>query len=545
MAFLGNNDESVQVMIGTVSDLKGVADTVKGLNGLGDTAKDVNDKSADMSKQWGDNMKKIGAATAVVGAGLTLYAKSATDYAVGYVKDAKSISRITGENVTTASELIAVGKRLGISSDQLGVTFGVLSKKINEANNNTEKNKLAHEALLLQVEKTRHELDASNKVITAGKDKNGDMALKVKELNLNLKSLEDQLQSTTNPLDQLGISTQDSTGKTKGFNDILMQVSDKFKAMPDGATKTSLAMELFGRSGKDMIKVLNLGSDGIKDLEDKAKAMGLTLSTKNVAQIGDYVRSTKDLKEKTDELKLAVGLATTPTLTAFNNKVNEMVQSLLSSNPVIKQATVDVLAFGGPIFTATGAVMNLVGNLVTSWPAIEGTGMKIREAAAAFATLNTAVALVSFGAITLAASAAALVIIDAANRAKAAWDGASHAASVAGNAQDDAIRKINASSLSPAAKAAKIRGISGYADGTDYAPGGVALVGENGPELVTLPRGASVTPNKQTQQMLQNNKNITIGQVVITNESAGRGFWEKLDNDSLLVSKGLSPMRAG
>jgi len=35
----------------------------------------------------------------------------------------------------------------------------------------------------------------------------------------------------------------------------------------------------------------------------------------------------------------------------------------------------------------------------------------------------------------------------------------------------------------------------GYASGTDYAPGGVALVGERGPELVNLPRGSQVIPN--------------------------------------------------
>jgi hypothetical protein len=34
-----------------------------------------------------------------------------------------------------------------------------------------------------------------------------------------------------------------------------------------------------------------------------------------------------------------------------------------------------------------------------------------------------------------------------------------------------------------------------YADGTDSAPGGLAIVGERGPELVNLPRGSQVIPN--------------------------------------------------
>lgn len=39
--------------------------------------------------------------------------------------------------------------------------------------------------------------------------------------------------------------------------------------------------------------------------------------------------------------------------------------------------------------------------------------------------------------------------------------------------------------------------VPGFASGTNYAPGGIALVGENGPELVNLPQGAKVTPNTQ------------------------------------------------
>jgi hypothetical protein len=37
--------------------------------------------------------------------------------------------------------------------------------------------------------------------------------------------------------------------------------------------------------------------------------------------------------------------------------------------------------------------------------------------------------------------------------------------------------------------------VKGYAKGTNYAPGGLALVGERGAELVDLPRGSRVTPN--------------------------------------------------
>jgi hypothetical protein len=42
---------------------------------------------------------------------------------------------------------------------------------------------------------------------------------------------------------------------------------------------------------------------------------------------------------------------------------------------------------------------------------------------------------------------------------------------------------------------------SSFASGTNFAPGGLALVGERGPELVNLPRGSRVTPNNKMGNM--------------------------------------------
>ncbi len=47
-----------------------------------------------------------------------------------------------------------------------------------------------------------------------------------------------------------------------------------------------------------------------------------------------------------------------------------------------------------------------------------------------------------------------------------------------------------------------IPGVQGYAKGTSFAPGGLALVGEEGPELVNLPRGSQVFTNTETRDLL-------------------------------------------
>jgi hypothetical protein len=45
-------------------------------------------------------------------------------------------------------------------------------------------------------------------------------------------------------------------------------------------------------------------------------------------------------------------------------------------------------------------------------------------------------------------------------------------------------------------------GIGLYADGTNYAPGGMAIVGERGPELVNLPQGSQVFNTNRSARMM-------------------------------------------
>lgn len=41
-----------------------------------------------------------------------------------------------------------------------------------------------------------------------------------------------------------------------------------------------------------------------------------------------------------------------------------------------------------------------------------------------------------------------------------------------------------------------------FRNGTDYSPGGLSLVGEDGPEILNLPQGSQVVPNGKTKALL-------------------------------------------
>lgn len=69
----------------------------------------------------------------------------------------------------------------------------------------------------------------------------------------------------------------------------------------------------------------------------------------------------------------------------------------------------------------------------------------------------------------------------------------------------------------------------GKASGTQYAQGGLTLVGERGPELLSLPRGSKVSTNDQTQKLGGSiNVNINLSGAMITNQDQ---FIEKLKGE--------------
>lgn len=79
-----------------------------------------------------------------------------------------------------------------------------------------------------------------------------------------------------------GIAFKDSSGKIKDMDVVLAEVADKFKSMPNGAEKTARSMQIFGRAGKDLIPFLNEGSEGIAELRQEARDLGLVLDNEAV-----------------------------------------------------------------------------------------------------------------------------------------------------------------------------------------------------------------------------------------------------------------------
>lgn len=328
----------------------------KNVKRLGDSATTNFDKF-----QKGAKVAAVG--LGVVGAGLTLYAKNATDYTVGLLKSSKALGSQIGVSTTEASRLVAAVGRMGVEADNASQMFGIFSKQIVASSSSSESNRLAQQKLKIEIDKTKQSIANTTSEIAKNGDKSGELKLKLQDLNNTLASQRERLNQSADAFAKLGISTKDGAGRQKDFNTLLFEVADKFKTMPNGIDKTALAMQLFGRQGKDMIKVLNLGSQGIQDLEKQADRMGLTLNANTITSIENLISKQKDLKQETDAMKIAVGTATAPVLTDFTSKVNGLIMALLNSDGPLRTITVDFLAFGGPVAGGASALLAFIANV--------------------------------------------------------------------------------------------------------------------------------------------------------------------------------------
>ena len=196
-------------------------------------------------------------------------------------------------------------------------------------------------------------------------------------------------------LKAIGVSAKDASGNMLGTDEIMLRVAEKFKTMPDGAAKTSVAMQLFGKAGADMIPMLNGGRESIESLS-------ATMTTK-FAQGADAANDKMvELQSKLAAVGSKIGEALLPAFGAITDAVIATVEVFSRLPAPVQQITgvVAVLAIG---FAAVAPVISALVPIITGLIGLLTGGAGL---AAAFATVGTALgAIVSFitGAATVIA----------------------------------------------------------------------------------------------------------------------------------------------
>jgi len=112
------------------------------------------------------------------------------------------------------------------------------------------------------------------------------------EFQKSLSKLAKNAADGSKAFEAMGITVKGSDGNLKSTRQLIGEVADKFKGYSDSAEKTALAQELFGKSGANLIPLLNAGGKALDDYDQMAQKLGLTLSdeaTKNAEKFNDTI----------------------------------------------------------------------------------------------------------------------------------------------------------------------------------------------------------------------------------------------------------------
>jgi|GEM_PF-2114003 len=101
----------------------------------------------------------------------------------------------------------------------------------------------------------------------------------VGRLARNMKDAADGLKTPQRAFADLGINIKNADGDLKSMSEIMPEIADRFSKMEDGTEKTALAMVLLGRSGRELIPLLNAGSAGLNEMMQEAHALGIVIDT--------------------------------------------------------------------------------------------------------------------------------------------------------------------------------------------------------------------------------------------------------------------------
>lgn len=253
-----------------------------------------------------NDLMAIGAGVGVVGIGAKL-AKEAIQWDVAV----KKLSGITGATAKETSELLAVSNYMGVAMEDSAGAFAKFSKNVGAAK---EKMEVAR---------------AEGKL-------------------------------STDIFSKLGYSLEDIQGKNTV--EVFKMIQERLRGMKDGAEKTRVEMELFGRTGYQMHAMLNMSAEQMDKVAERAKAMGLIIDDETAAKSAKLNRELKDLENTGKRLAVSIGHELVPVFNDYAKGVLDVAKEFESMTAEQKEAIGGIVKFGAE----AGAVIVVMRSLTSA-----------------------------------------------------------------------------------------------------------------------------------------------------------------------------------
>jgi hypothetical protein len=172
---------------------------------------------------------------------------------------------------------------------------------------------------------------------------------------------------------RLSISTKTASGDFRQSRDILLDVADRFSTMRDGVQKAAIAQEIFGKSGRELIPLLNEGRQAIEG-QMEAYAQSGSMTTK--------------LAEQSDQFNDILTVLNGNVTATKNNFVSGLLPALIDIGNAFTQATGSATLFSS-IGQGIGVVLKgIVIAVATAAGTIKSLGIAIDGIARQFIAIT-------------------------------------------------------------------------------------------------------------------------------------------------------------
>lgn len=280
----------------------------------------------------------------------------------------------------------------------------------------------------------------------------------------------------------LGVKVTDSQGRMRNAENVFFETIDALAQLESHTEKSQYAMDIFGNSAMDIIQIINMGSQGIREL---ATEMNGVLSQEDIKKLTDAKEAVAQLENTFEKVGNMIAADFAPVIQAIAEALDNIPAPVMEAIAVFASLTIGITA----ISVAAGIAIPILTGLAAS-------------GAAAAASMAEFV-----GPILIAAAAITAIIVVI----KTLIELMERLA--------EAIKKVDWSAVS----AWMTDTSGGYstpwtsqlkpqhnARGTQSWRGGATWVGEDGPEIVDVPAGARIYNNKESNNIAGNTYNISM-----------------------------------
>lgn len=132
----------------------------------------------------------------------------------------------------------------------------------------------------------------------------------------------------------------------------LNAVADAFEKTKDGAAKTAVAIEIFGRAGAALIPLLNEGSEGLRKYHEEAERLGVAFGPEQARRAQEFNDNLTRTKLVFEGLAVALGNQLLP-------KLNEFIDALLRAKDAAGNFDLDAFVSNALINAITNATENV------------------------------------------------------------------------------------------------------------------------------------------------------------------------------------------